>query len=222
MVKNRKYISKRTRVQVLSRDDNKCRMCGTSADKVPLEVDHILPHSRHGTDDIDNLASLCRDCNRGKSDLYLQSMLKQKVEVGDFTPIGEVEITVDFVKLHMNSKLHEYELSVKVNNKTSKTIVNPQLEIKLPSEAIKINSGGQIQRKNKLATIFFPKLDVERIHPQKTSELMTTSNIGLYYKMNDSIYWDDDLMESSFEVTLYGDDMQPVVFKKQFKEMQCY
>jgi len=64
----RKKINKHLRVQVLTRDGFKCRMCGRSRDEVSLEVDHIIPVSQGGTDELQNLATLCRDCNAGKSD----------------------------------------------------------------------------------------------------------------------------------------------------------
>ncbi len=63
----RKPISKQTRVQVLARDGYKCKMCGRTKDEVPLEVDHIIPVADGGTDELKNLATLCRDCNRGKT-----------------------------------------------------------------------------------------------------------------------------------------------------------
>src|SRR5258708_7733144 len=96
MENRRKQISQRVRALVLSRDENKCRMCGRTAKEVPLEVDHIFPHALGGTDDLNNLATLCRDCNIGKSDLLLRSVLKQKIESGDFTTIGEIGLDVDF------------------------------------------------------------------------------------------------------------------------------
>lgn len=89
MDRSRKSISKRVRALVFSRDGNKCRMCGRSSEECSLEVDHVVPHVVGGTDDLNNLATLCRDCNRGKSDLFLQSLLKKKVELNDLTPIGE-------------------------------------------------------------------------------------------------------------------------------------
>lgn len=62
----RKTISKQIRVQVLARDSYRCKMCGRTKEEVPLEVDHIIPFADGGTDELNNLATLCRDCNRGK------------------------------------------------------------------------------------------------------------------------------------------------------------
>jgi hypothetical protein len=55
------------RVQVLARDKYRCLMCGRGKDEVALEVDHVIPVATGGTDELENLATLCRDCNRGKS-----------------------------------------------------------------------------------------------------------------------------------------------------------
>lgn len=60
-------ITPAIRGRVLERDHFKCRRCGASAEAI-LHVDHIVPKSRGGTDDIDNLQTLCRDCNLGKRD----------------------------------------------------------------------------------------------------------------------------------------------------------
>jgi 5-methylcytosine-specific restriction endonuclease McrA len=46
-------------------------MCGvTTKDGATLEIDHIRPVSRGGTNDPDNLQVLCRDCNAGKGAQY--------------------------------------------------------------------------------------------------------------------------------------------------------
>lgn len=223
MINKRRAISQRTRVLVLSRDKSRCRMCGRDTNEVKLEVDHIFPHSQGGTDDIDNLATLCRDCNRGKSDLFLRSLLKDKITTNDFSPIGEILLKVSYTKLHIDPKLHEYELVVEVLNDTSKSIVNPQLEVKLPWKAIQtVSSRGQIEHDENFATVFFANLDTELIHPKKTTKLITTANIGLFYKMDENIYWNDKLMQSQFELTLYGEDMPPTTFKKPFEDMQCF
>jgi hypothetical protein len=54
---------------VLARDRWTCCSCGRSAqqDGVLLEVDHIVPRSRGGTNTLENLQTLCKKCNLGKS-----------------------------------------------------------------------------------------------------------------------------------------------------------
>ncbi len=54
---------------VLARDKWTCCSCGRSSKEegITLEVDHILPRSKGGTDDLDNLQTLCKKCNIGKS-----------------------------------------------------------------------------------------------------------------------------------------------------------
>ena len=65
----RRSISAKTRHLVLERDDFRCCDCGASpANGALLEVDHTIPVSKGGTNDLDNLRTLCSECNRGKSD----------------------------------------------------------------------------------------------------------------------------------------------------------
>ena len=54
------------RYQVLARD-RKCLLCGAGPDAIQLQVDHIIPRSQGGSNDIANLQVLCATCNRGKS-----------------------------------------------------------------------------------------------------------------------------------------------------------
>ena len=61
-----RYIPLSVRVDILNRDNYKCVFCGRNADRVTLEIDHIIPFSQGGSNEIDNLQTLCFDCNRGK------------------------------------------------------------------------------------------------------------------------------------------------------------
>jgi 5-methylcytosine-specific restriction endonuclease McrA len=70
----RKGISKKTRFEVFKRDEFTCCYCGNKPPTVVLEVDHIVPVVEGGTDDVDNLASACFDCNRGKSSVPLSHL----------------------------------------------------------------------------------------------------------------------------------------------------
>ena len=67
----RKSLSKKVRFEVFKRDNFTCQYCGSKAPQVVLEVDHIEPVSKGGTNDILNLVTSCFDCNRGKSDRKL-------------------------------------------------------------------------------------------------------------------------------------------------------
>jgi hypothetical protein len=58
-------VSKRTRYEVLRRDNFTCRYC-RSADG-ELTVDHVTPVALGGTDDPTNLVACCKDCNAGKT-----------------------------------------------------------------------------------------------------------------------------------------------------------
>jgi len=66
----RSDISIRKRFLVFKRDEFTCVMCERSGRGVKLEVDHKIPLSKGGTDDLDNLQTLCFECNRGKRDDY--------------------------------------------------------------------------------------------------------------------------------------------------------
>ena len=60
-------VSKRTRFEVLRRDNHACRYCGAIAPDVQLTIDHVIPQSLGGSDRPDNLVAACKDCNSGKS-----------------------------------------------------------------------------------------------------------------------------------------------------------
>lgn len=79
----RQAISKRKRFEVLKRDNFTCQYCSSKPPKVPLEVDHIVPVSKGGKNDMSNLITACLDCNRGKSDVPLDNVpptLSEKTE----------------------------------------------------------------------------------------------------------------------------------------------
>ena len=63
-------INLKLRFTVLQQDNFRCRSCGASPAKDPkaeLHVDHIVPWSKGGETEINNLQTLCSKCNLGKS-----------------------------------------------------------------------------------------------------------------------------------------------------------
>jgi len=64
-------VSQRKRFEVFKRDGFRCAYCGKTPPEVILEADHIIPVSKGGSDDMENLITSCQECNRGKSNVEL-------------------------------------------------------------------------------------------------------------------------------------------------------
>lgn len=60
------------RIRVFYRDNFTCGYCGSKGGK--LECDHIVPVSRGGSNEDDNLLTACRTCNRRKRDRTPEEM----------------------------------------------------------------------------------------------------------------------------------------------------
>ena len=72
--KTKRDINLRLRFKVMARDHFKCCKCGKSPATDPsvvLHIDHIYPYSKGGETIMENLQTLCSDCNLGKSDLVI-------------------------------------------------------------------------------------------------------------------------------------------------------
>jgi predicted restriction endonuclease len=63
-------VNRTIRQKVQKRANHYCEYCKRSEaiQGRELEIDHIKPQSQGGTDDIDNLAYACHDCNQFKQD----------------------------------------------------------------------------------------------------------------------------------------------------------
>lgn len=68
--KVRKTLTKSIRHEVFKRDNYRCVECGATNKDTVLHVDHIIPFSKGGSDELDNLQTLCESCNISKSDRY--------------------------------------------------------------------------------------------------------------------------------------------------------
>jgi 5-methylcytosine-specific restriction endonuclease McrA len=82
----RKNLTKTLRFEVFKRDSFTCQYCGRKAPDVLLQVDHIEPVSKGGTNDILNLITSCEDCNSGKSDRPLSDgsvIEKQRTQLAE-------------------------------------------------------------------------------------------------------------------------------------------
>ena len=68
--RRRTRVPKGMRHEVFKRDNYTCCECGArKTDGATLHIDHKIPVSKGGTDELDNLQTLCSDCNLNKSDV---------------------------------------------------------------------------------------------------------------------------------------------------------
>lgn len=90
-------VTKRTRYEVLRRDNHTCRYCGESAPDVKLTVDHVTPVALGGSDKPDNLVAACRDCNYGKASTSPDAMLVEDVKALDEKWAGALKRAADIL-----------------------------------------------------------------------------------------------------------------------------
>lgn len=65
ILQNKKIVDRRwssIRKQILERDEYNCQCCGEN--KKLLEVHHKIPRQKGGTDEPENLVTLCRSCHK--------------------------------------------------------------------------------------------------------------------------------------------------------------
>ena len=80
-----RFLNRTLRFKILKRDNFRCQYCGRKAPNVELEVDHIVPKVKGGTNSSNNLITSCVDCNRGKGRSQLEVIpLKELTEEEKF------------------------------------------------------------------------------------------------------------------------------------------
>lgn len=69
------WITPAARTLIYERDNLTCYLCGDSLDRATAvndpkapTIDHVIPRSKGGTDEVGNLKTCCRECNVRKSD----------------------------------------------------------------------------------------------------------------------------------------------------------
>jgi hypothetical protein len=108
-------ISKKIRFEVFKRDGFACVYCGRTPPNVLLEADHINPKSIGGEDDINNLATSCFDCNRGKKAIPLSTIPQQISENTEILQEKELQFS-------------EYnKILKKIKTRTNKSIRNIEI-----------------------------------------------------------------------------------------------
>lgn len=97
MARKRTSMGKKLRFEVFKRDSFKCQYCGRSAPEVTLEVDHIIPVVEGGKNEMLNLITSCRDCNRGKGKMPLSDDLVVTKEKAQLDELNERRVQLEMM-----------------------------------------------------------------------------------------------------------------------------
>ena len=73
------YIDKKA--YLLERENYCCIYCGIHASKAKMQIEHVIPKSKGGTDSLNNLVLSCETCNQAKGSQDVKSFLKGKPSV---------------------------------------------------------------------------------------------------------------------------------------------
>ena len=57
--------------------DGRCAYCGCSLDYNEMDIDHVVPVTNGGLDELDNLLPACHDCNHSKGGLTVEEFRSQ-------------------------------------------------------------------------------------------------------------------------------------------------
>ncbi len=107
------------REYLLEKWGRKCAYCG--AENVPLEIDHIHPRSRGGSNRISNLILACQDCNQKKGNLEVAEFLAHdparlaRLQAQAKTPLADVA-AVNSTRWALYEKLNSLGLPVEVGS----------------------------------------------------------------------------------------------------------
>lgn len=107
-------ISKKTRFEVFKRDSFACQYCGKTAPDVVLHIDHIVPVSKGGKDQILNLITACFDCNMGKSGVPLSEDSAVRKQMAQAHLINEKRSQIEMIGKWYQELFNTEKLQLKI------------------------------------------------------------------------------------------------------------
>jgi hypothetical protein len=63
--------------EIFNKTGGKCYFCGVELNRLRFDIDHDIPKSKGGSDDIDNLNPSCKPCNLSKGAISIEEYRKQ-------------------------------------------------------------------------------------------------------------------------------------------------
>lgn len=77
----RKQFNSKERMAVYSKDKGRCQICGRFVSYDEYTIDHIIPLSKGGTNDMYNLQCTCKVCNLIKQDILPEDLMDKLTEI---------------------------------------------------------------------------------------------------------------------------------------------
>src|SRR3990167_9781233 len=77
-IRQRNSVPPAIKHEVFKKNNYKCVECVKTNKDISIEVDHIIPVSQGGTDELDNLQTLCFHCNRAKACRVFEADMKEQ------------------------------------------------------------------------------------------------------------------------------------------------
>jgi len=94
---------------LLEKWGRKCAYCG--ATNVPLEIDHIIPKSRGGTDRVSNLTLACRECNLKKGRKTAAEFGHPEIQAKAKKPLRDAA-AMNAIRWKLLERLKEFNLPI--------------------------------------------------------------------------------------------------------------
>ena len=199
----RQPIPSNLRHAVLKRDNYRCVECGATNKETTLEIDHIVPVAKGGTNDISNLQTLCKDCNRAKSATVWDSKSDLLIKKEQLNHLQNRLSDYEFKLNHATTEDEEIEYKFEIHRLNEKILninqVIEELAQKEKEREEKFNKKQEMKRKK---NIFFKKLYLELDDFCLTCLSLHFSVFNHVIIPNDYNLFDNDKMPSSFRENL--------------------
>lgn len=163
-------FSRNIRDKVFKRDGYRCVRCGASNKEKRLEVDHIIPISRGGTNDMDNLQTLCWECNKDKGAVVPDLGSKNDIEIKG-NELKTLNRVLEENKNKLNAATNENDRKKYANkiNQLEKNIFPVRKELdELKNKYPKERRIDEVKIKKIEKEILFTKLHVELSSREKS------------------------------------------------------
>lgn len=179
-------LSKGDKLKVFERDGFRCQWCGASKKNgAELTVDHIIPKAagivNGGTNEMNNLQTLCKDCNENKADIIFENRLQYKIKVTQI-------------------KIKALEDAIKKNKKILNTVSNEDEKFRILAEIKKIEEIEIPALQTELSKLLLEFEKEEETNRNEQDEEERKENLfnRLYVTLNDN---DIDFLVSYFSLT---------------------